>query len=372
MKIKNTVLICTFAFATLFSFYQIYEKNGLPSFDLDPTDLAASSKSNKTLQPNAIDIGSKSTLLESANNEIEIDDESSFVSSTTPTTYLDRIKAKEDRTSFHDKLITDRANQARYPAHNQKIKSIDLDPVERRYEIEERTTQNEDGDALLTIWSDQKYYLDNDEVKVYAKLSDARGVNQATRFMGQLIYNETTPITEFELNDLDHDGVYEHSMILDQTKLDNLEAGIYKVFIVNSLNTMVDALSFTLSRPEMQLTGEYREVISSTGNLDIQAQLQVSAANRFYMQATLYSSTNDPIGVTQVSGELAPGLQWVTLEFDGMMIRDAGEPGPYLLKSISLAKVAMPIQRVPLIYPAYFTQSYSIDQFRNTTYAARE
>ena len=54
------------------------------------------------------------------------------------------------------------------------------------------------------------------------------------------------------------------------------------------------------------------------------------------------------------------------------MIRDAGEPGPFLLKTISLAKVALPIQRAPLIYPKFYTQDYSVDQFRNTNYAAMD
>jgi len=286
-----------------------------------------------------------------------------------PLSYIDSIKANTEKTSFHEALLKDHQNQNKYPDYNQRIASIEQDPIERRYEIDERTTQNEEGDKQLTIWTDKKYYLHGDDVTVFAILEDASGVRMTTDFFGQLIYSETQDLQHFKFYDSDHDGIYEYQLTLDQDKNPALLAGIYKILIINNTNKMIDAASFTLSQPEAQLTGEYRDTVSAEGDLLIQAEVKVAAKNRFYFQAALYSSTNDPIGSTQISGELSPGRQWVSLEFDGLMIRDAGEPGPYLLKSISLAKVAFPIQRAPLIYPEFYTQGYSVDQFRTTNYA---
>mgnify|MGYP000241009339 FL=1 len=304
----------------------------------------------------------------SSSNTIQVPQPETMQVQAKPQTYLDSIKANPEKNSFHDALIKDRQQQNKYPEYNQRIVSIEQDPIERRYEIDERTTQNEEGDRQLTIWTNQKFYLHGDEVTVFAILEDARGIRLKTDFIGQLIYNETQDLQHFTFKDTDQDGVYEYRFRLDNESHAPLLAGVYKILIVNNTNQMVDAASFTLSQPEAILTGEYRDAISSKGNLIIEAEVDVAKQNRYYLQASLYSSTNDPIGTTQISSDLAPGRQWVALEFDGMMIRDVSEPGPYLLKSISFAKVAFPIQRAPLIYPEFYTQGYSADQFRNTNY----
>jgi len=287
--------------------------------------------------------------------------------------YVDNLKGMKDKNSFHKALLKDNKQQNKYPPYNQSIPTLEQDPIERRYELDIRTVESESGEASLTLWTDKKYYLHGDDVLISAILQDTRGVRIPTRFLGQLIYNETENLQQFEFSDLDQDGVYEYRFKLDP--VDNsveksaLMSGIYKILIINDVNEMVDGVTFILSQPELQLTGNYKDSISSNGNLLIEAEVEVTAKHRFYFQAALYSSTNDPIGSTQFSGELTPGRHWVPLDFDGMMIRDAGEPGPYLLKSISLAKVVLPMQRAPLIYPEFYTQGYNLDQFRSTNYA---
>jgi hypothetical protein len=71
------------------------------------------------------------------------------------------------------------------------------------------------------------------------------------------------------------------------------------------------------------------------------------------------------IGSTQVAIELMPGKHWVALPFDGRMIRDVGESGPFMLKNLSLAKVSLPMQRAPMLQPEYFTKDYALDQFHS-------
>jgi hypothetical protein len=285
---------------------------------------------------------------------------------------IDRIKAIQQKTALHDSLLKDHDSFTRYPEYNQTFSSVEKDPTIQRYEIDERTTENDEGDSSLTIWSDKKYYLHGDQATIYATLQDAHGLKIPTSFMGQIIFNETNSLQQIELLDLDKDGVYEYHIKLDQINSKALDAGLYKVLIVNNTNELADAVTFTLSEPKLKLTGEYIDSISAQGSLVIRAEVEATEKSRFYFQASLYSSTNDPIGSTQYALELEPGKHWIPLEFDGLMIRDAGEPGPFLLKTISLAKVALPIQRAPLIYPKFYTQDYSVDQFRNTNYAAMD
>jgi len=285
---------------------------------------------------------------------------------------IDRIKAIQEKTALHQALIQDHENFKRYPEYNQKITSIERDPTEKRYEIDERTTDSEEGDSSLTIWSDKKYYLHGDQATIYATLEDAHGLKVPTKFIGQIIFSETKSLQHIEFLDLDQDGVYEYHLTLDQINDKILTAGLYKILIVNNTNELADAVTFTLSEPELQLTGNYKEAITAKGSLLIEAEVEVSTKNRFYFQASLYSSTNDPIGSTQHSTELPPGKHWIPLDFDGLMIRDTGEPGPFLLKSLSLAKVALPIQRAPIAYPGFYTKDYDVDQFRSTNYAATD
>ncbi len=283
---------------------------------------------------------------------------------------IDRIKAIQEKTALHDSLIQDHDTFTRYPSNNQRIESAEQDPVEKRYGIDERSTQSENGDTNLTIWTDKKFYLRGTEAIIFATLQDANGLTIPTQFLGQLIYNETESLSQFEFSDTDQDGVYEYRLSLgDDDDEQILIAGLYKVLIINDTNELTDAATFTLSQPELQLTGNYTDAISAQGNLLIQAEIEVTVKNRFYFQASLYSSSNDPIGSTQHSAELSPGRYWIPLEFDGLMLHDAEESGPYLLKSVSLTKVAIPIQRAPIIYPKFYTKDYSLDQFRNANYA---
>jgi len=285
-----------------------------------------------------------------------------------PLSYVDSIKEMKDKNSFHEALLKDTEQQKKYPPYNQRIPTIEQDPIERRYELDVRTVENESGEANLTLWTDKKYYLHGEDVLISAILQDAKGIRIPTRFMGQLIYNESQNLQQFEFLDLDLDGIYEYRFKLDPVNNQALLSGIYKILIVNNANEMVDGVTFILSQPELQLTGNYKDAVSSNGNLLIEAEVDVAAKHRFYFQAALYSSTNDPIGSTQFSGELPQGRHWVPLSFDGLMVRDAEEPGPYLLKSISLAKVVLPMQRAPIIYPEYYTQGYSLEQFRSTPF----
>ncbi len=287
------------------------------------------------------------------------------------TSYADpiaRIKAIQEKTELHRALLQDHDQFTRYPGHNHLISSAAQDPTLKRYEIDERSTLSEDKRHALNIWSDQKYYLQGDTAHIFASLSDANGQKLATRFAGQLVYNETQSLTMLEFSDADNDGVYQSSFAFE-TDDKRFTPGVYKVLIANTETELADAVAFILSEPAVKLTGEYRDQLDKNGDLVIEMQVEVKETNRFYFQGSLYSSTNDAIGTTQYASQLQAGMHWIPLSFHGLLIRDRGEPGPYILKNVSLAKVAMPIQRAPLAMPNYSTEGYTLDQFNQLTYA---
>ena len=279
---------------------------------------------------------------------------------------IDRIRAIQDKTELHQALLDDNENFTRYPEYNKLITKADKDPTSQRYEIDERTTENKEDKTSLTIWTDKKYYLPGDQATIFASLRDVEGKSVSTQFIGQLIYNEKTNLQTINFSDNNQDGVYEYKLPLVTSSEQKIEAGLYKVLIINKTNKLIDAVTFILSKPEIELTGNFQDQVSGNGELLVKAEVAVTARNRFYFQASLYSANKIPIGATQQAVELSPGKHWVTLPFDGAMIRDVGESGPFLLKNLSLAKVTLPLQRAPLIHPEYFTKDYSLDQFKST------
>ncbi len=282
-----------------------------------------------------------------------------------PQSPIERIKDIQNKSELHKSLIEDNENFTRYPEYNQVFSDPEKDPIAQRYEIDERTTQSREDETSLTIWSDKKYYLQGDQATIFASLRDAEGKPITTQFIGQLIYNERTSLQTVEFTDANQDGIYQHSIPLTSTEDQKLAAGLYKVLIVNKTNKVSDAVAFIISKPEIELTGNYQDLVSAKGELLIRAEVTVSSKNRFYIQASLYSANSLPIGSTQISTELAAGKHWVTLPFDGSMIKDFGESGPFLLKNISLAKVTMPMQRAPMLKAEYFTKEYALNQFNS-------
>jgi hypothetical protein len=278
---------------------------------------------------------------------------------------IDRIRAIQNKSELHQSLIEDNEKFTRYPEYNQVFSGSENDPIVQRYKIDERTTQNKEDASSLTIWSDKKYYLQGDQATIFASLRDAQGRAIPTQFIGQLIYNEKISLQSIEFTDKNQDGIYQHSISLNITAEQKLAAGLYKVLIVNKTNKVSDAITFILSKPEIELTGNFKDSLSAKGELLIQAEVAVSGKNRFYFQASLYSVNNLSIGSTQVAIELMPGKHWVALPFDGRMIRDVGESGPFMLKNLSLAKVSLPMQRAPMLQPEYFTKDYALDQFHS-------
>lgn len=284
-----------------------------------------------------------------------------------PANVIDQIRAIQDKTDFHESLIKEHESFNRYPAFNKQFSNPERDPVAERYESYERETLSEDKESKLTLWSDKKYYLPGEQAQIFAKLETASDLPIAASFGGQLIFSERRLIEEIGFEN--ENGI---SVARIELAPDTFQAGIYKVLVANSHNDLADAITFTLSRPEAHLTGEFRERINDQGNLLVEAEVAVEASNRYYLEASLYSETGTAIGTSQFSGDFSAGKHWLPLEFYGLMIHDAQEHGPYAIKNLSLAKVAIPIQRAPLSTMRFSTQAYRLEEFSSRSYADKD
>jgi len=325
------------------------------SKEQEPISVATQAKKNTPPPMIALPLANANSLL-----SMEVD---STTQTYEPNGAIARIRAIQEKNALHNATLEDYDNYNRYPSNNVSIKDDEQDPLIKRYEIDERTTLSEDKMAALTIWSDKKFYQRGDQVTLFAKLHDINGVPVPSQFSAQLIYSEKESIQQFDLSDADGDGIHQMNFIADKLNEKTLAAGTYKLLVVNTYDQVADAAVFILSDPTAYLTGNYRDAVTKEGNLKIEAEIDVSANDRFYFQASLYTELGDPIGVTQLTSSFDKGRHWVPLEFYGLMVHDALVDGPYLLKNIALARVTMPMQRAPLTHPEYFTQAYQRAQF---------
>jgi hypothetical protein len=128
------------------------------------------------------------------------------------------------------------------------------------------------------------------------------------------------------------------------------------------------ATGFLYSRPDAQLTGRYTDAVVG-GNLELQAEVQVQDAGRFHLQGTLYTQSGTPLAWAQNALTLPPGTHWIALSFFGLILRERGEDGPYVLRFAALSTTtSMPNAKNRLVENAYVTGPYRAAEFSDRTY----
>jgi hypothetical protein len=98
----------------------------------------------------------------------------------------------------------------------------------------------------------------------------------------------------------------------------------------------VATTGFLYSVPKAHLTGRFRDAMSD-GNLAVEAELVVAEAGRFHLEATLASANGTPIAWAQQAMELGPGTAWMTLTYWGLVLRERGVDGPYVVRPAPLS-----------------------------------
>jgi hypothetical protein len=126
----------------------------------------------------------------------------------------------------------------------------------------------------------------------------------------------------------------------------------------------VAATSFLYSRPQAYLTGSFRDTLVD-GSLVVEAEVEVLAAGRFHLEATLYSAdASQPLVWAQTAAELSPGRYWMSLPYYGLALRERGVDGPYLLRFVALSTTtAMPNAKNRLLETGYVTPPYRAASF---------
>jgi len=275
---------------------------------------------------------------------------------------IDRIKSITEKNDFQRSLVAEHEKQKRYLPQNRILESEGQDPITQRYAVDERTTVNEDKTAGLTVWAEEKYYLQGETVRFYAKLYDAENQPLQDQLTAQFRLGNHLMV-DIPMTSSENESGYIYQGSLSLGELNITEPGIYKIMIQSPAQKIEDGITFTLSKPDIELTNEFKDSINSDKELEIAVQVSTSSKNRYYIQGSLYGIDGAAIATSQASLDLDVGTHWVTLTYSGNLFKDANQAGPYQLKKMSLAKVTMPMQRTPLIETDFQTDSYSLAEF---------
>ena len=286
-----------------------------------------------------------------------------------------RIQRLTNPSDFQQAMAAEQANYHRYPPNVRPLSNDQPDPVVQGYAIDERTTLSDDKRTALTLWTNQKVYGFDDSVEIHAQLveysrsdNDIQPGSQFLKgeFRAQLL-KQNKVIHEFTFASA-NTGQIAHTLSLGHALPASASTGIYKILVSEQQTGLTDAITFTLSNPGIELTGNFRDGINEQGDLQLDVEVNIALGGRYYAQASLYSQDDNAMGVTQFSGQLDAGLQWISLTFAGLLFHDLQQDGPYVLKQVSLAKVAMPLERTSLLTPNFETQVYRYDAFSKREY----
>ena len=125
---------------------------------------------------------------------------------------------------------------------------------------------------------------------------------------------------------------------------------------------------FLYSVPSARPTGRFRDVLAE-GNLRLEIELEVFVAGRFHAEAVLAAADGQLLAWAQNAARFGPGMHWLPVEFYGLVLRESGVDGPYVLKSLAVATVGeMPNQKNRVLKNAHTTSPYRATDFTDEPY----
>src|SRR5262245_40824911 len=263
--------------------------------------------------------------------------------------------------------------RARYPRWAQPLAPDEPDPIVRDREISPVEARGRDGvEPTLVVFPAAMSFETPEPAVVFARLTTRGRPAPAREIRGTLTTEALTPIGEVVFHDdgLDGDAVPGDGTYTTVVPGDGLASGLSTSYLVQVRAVLSGederkaATSFLYAAPNAQLTGNYRESVVD-GSLVVGAEIEVTEAGRFHVEATLYGSDGETkIAWAQVAERFEPGTHWLDLTYYGLLLRERGIDGPYVLRYVALSTTTeMPNAKNRVAENAYRTRSYPAASF---------
>lgn len=287
--------------------------------------------------------------------------------------------AGESSSALARSAAADYRAAARYPEWSRPVEAGRPDPVRAGRTPARHSLAGPGGEAPeLTVWSAATSFVAPEPVVLHAALegpgrSPVRGAAVTGRVvapsgaaLGEIVYHDDGVAPDERADD----GVYTALYELAPEAVPE-RAASYLVEVLASLpegGTRANSSGFLYSNPWARLTGAFRDDVRD-GDLVILAEVEVSRAGRFHLEGTIARPNADPLGWAQAAVELPAGRHWIELSFYGLMFRERGASGPFVLDSVTLATTGgMPNALGPVLERAHRTRAFPVRRFAATPF----
>jgi len=269
--------------------------------------------------------------------------------------------------------------QARYPPSSQPLDDAADDPIARDREVSAITARGPNGEEpTLHVFPARSNFEAPEPAVLYARLTVRNRPVAAREIRGTVTTEALAPLGEIEYRDDGAGG--------DATAGDRLYTAVVTVppeaapklsqsylvqvrAVTTRSQQRLAASSFLYSNPHARLTGRFADAVVD-GNLVVDAEVDVTQAGRFHLEATLYSADGlHKLLWAQTSAVFEPGLQWMRLVFYGLGLRERGVDGPYLVRYAALSTTSdMPNAKNHVLENAYVTAAHRAAAFTDRAF----
>lgn len=226
-----------------------------------------------------------------------------------------------------------------YPPTSRPLERGAKDLLEPNSRYEKPRPLDEDGDILFVFTADRYYYAGDEVAQIWLEVVKG-GQPAAVRIHRATAQAETKGRPDGPLVDLGlaPDGIrWASALDLEASFPDHHGTILLQVaFQADDGEVHGEAIRiFTtpLDRVPAEFTGDFRDKIHE-GSLLVETGVDVFEPGFFRFDANLYDKSGEPVAFAVFKGELAPGQQFIPLEFFGKVIRDQGAEGPYTIDQI--------------------------------------
>jgi hypothetical protein len=263
--------------------------------------------------------------------------------------------------------------RARYPRSAQPLTDDEKDPIARDREVSAVESRGQNGvEPTLRVFPAASGFEAPEPAVVFAELTVRGRPAVAREIHATFTTEDLIPLGEVAFHDDGNDGDAaagdgRYTAVVDGAQLGTKLATSYLVQVVARVagdEERKGAASFLYSSPHARLTGTYRDALVD-GSLHVGAEIDVTEAGRFHLEATLYGPDGvEKIAWAQAADWFEPGPHWLDLAFYGLILRERGLDGPYVLRFVALSTTTeMPNAKSRIVENAYWTQPYAAASF---------
>jgi len=267
----------------------------------------------------------------------------------------------------------DYRRRARYPRSSAPLRSGEPDPIAGEREVTPIRGRGPGGEEpVLVIFPARSSFTEPEPVVLHAYLARGDDPVAALEITAEVLTEDgrvlgaLTFVDDGAAFDSARDGVATTSFVLPAEAVPWLAASylVQVRALTMEQEERLAAMSFQYARPHARLTGRYRDALAD-GSLRVAAEVDVAIEGRFHLEGTLYDAGGErPVAWAQTAQALPTGRHWLDLPYYGLILRESGVEGPFLLRYVALSTTTeMPNAKSPVVENAHLTQRYAPTQF---------